>query len=102
MLKNASHSVELASRVTFHPVLIGLDESALEFLSGRAIPVIFEKDEVILHQGGQANRLYLIEEGEIALEAQNGGKPPFVLETVGAGDLLGWSWMFPPYMWNFT
>ena len=27
---------------------------------------------------------------------------PVIIETIGAGDLLGWSWMFPPYVWHFT
>ena len=27
---------------------------------------------------------------------------PVVIDTIGAGDLLGWSWMFPPNTWHFT
>ena len=27
---------------------------------------------------------------------------PLLIEAIGAGDLLGWSWMFPPYVWHFT
>ena len=25
-----------------------------------------------------------------------------VIDTIGAGDSLGWAWMFPLYTWRFT
>ena len=49
-----------------------------------------------------ANRFYLIETGKVVLESGEGFGDPVVVETIGAGDLLGWSWMFPPYVWHFT
>ena len=49
-----------------------------------------------------ANRFYLIESGKVALESSDGPDNPVVIETIGAGDLLGWSWMFAPYAWRFT
>lgn len=50
-----------------------------------------------------ANRFYLIESGKVALESgEEFGEPLVVVGTIGAGDLLGWSWMFPPYVWHFT
>ena len=44
----------------------------------------------------------LIESGNVELESGEGFGEPVVIETIGAGDLLGWSWMFPPYVWHFT
>ena len=58
--------------------------------------------EVVFREGETANRFYLIEEGEIVLEAAGRGDQPVVIETLGCGDLLGWSWLFPPYVWHFT
>jgi len=49
-----------------------------------------------------ANRFYLIESGKVVLESVEKSGNPLIIETIGAGDLLGWSWMFPPYAWNFT
>ena len=49
-----------------------------------------------------ANRFYLIESGKVAVESNDGPDNPVVIETIGAGDLLGWSWMFAPYVWRFT
>jgi CRP-like cAMP-binding protein len=44
----------------------------------------------------------LIESGKVVLDSSAGSGKPLVIETIGPGDLLGWSWMFPPYVWQFT
>ena len=62
----------------------------------------FKPGQVILRDGEIANRFYLMESGKVILESGRGFGDPVVIETIGAGDLLGWSWMFPPYTWNFT
>lgn len=49
-----------------------------------------------------ASRFYLIELGKVTLESNETLRRPMVIDTIGAGELLGWSWMFPPYVWNFT
>ena len=49
-----------------------------------------------------ANRFYLIEAGKVILESSEGLGNPAIIDTIGPGDLLGWSWMFPPYIWQFT
>jgi CRP-like cAMP-binding protein len=56
---------------------------------------------VIFRAGETANRFYLIENGSVVLESEGNGKSPVVIDTIGAGDLLGWSWIFPPYKWHF-
>src|SRR5207248_509808 len=62
----------------------------------------FKKGQIILREGELANRFYLIESGKVALESGEGFGDPVAIETIGSGDLLGWSWMFPPYVWHFT
>ena len=49
-----------------------------------------------------ANRFYLIESGKVVLVASDKRGNSVVIDTIGPGDLLGWSWMFPPYAWRFT
>ena len=58
--------------------------------------------ETIVTAGDFANRFYLIETGKVVLESDAAIDDPVLLETIGAGDLLGWSWIFPPYVWHFT
>ena len=92
----------MVARVALHPFLAGLNPSQLALLTDCAIPVHFKKGQTILREGEMANRFYLIESGRVVLESGEGFGEPVIIETIGAGDLLGWSWMFPPYVWHFT
>ena len=61
----------------------------------------FEAGHIIFREGEAANRFYLIEHGRVVLESSTLGEP-VKIEEIGDGDLLGWSWLFPPYAWHFT
>lgn len=85
-----------------HPFLKGLDVDSLRILAANAMPVEIPAGEVIFREGDNANRFYLIHAGEVVLESQdNRERRPEIIETIGGGDVLGWSWMFPPYYWHF-
>jgi CRP/FNR family transcriptional regulator, cyclic AMP receptor protein len=92
----------LATRVALHPFLAGTNRAQLALLTACAMATHFKKGEAILHEGEFANRFYLVESGNVVLEFGGSFGEPVVIETIGAGDLLGWSWMFPPYVWQFT
>jgi CRP/FNR family cyclic AMP-dependent transcriptional regulator len=92
----------LATRVSLHPFLAGMSRARLALLTDCAIAAHFKPGQVILREGELANRFYLVEGGKVVLESGEGFGEPVVVERIGAGDLLGWSWMFPPYVWHFT
>ena len=92
----------MATRVALHPFLAGLNPTQLALLTDCAIAAEFDAGEVILQESEPANRFYLIESGKVNLEASPAGEKPVIIDTIGAGELLGWSWMFPPYVWRFT
>jgi CRP/FNR family cyclic AMP-dependent transcriptional regulator len=100
--KEILRAEKLATRVALHPFLAGMSETNLARLTGCAMTTHFRKGETILREGDFANRFYLIEEGEVTLESAIGLGEPEVLDAIGPGDLLGWSWMFPPHVWHFT
>ena len=95
-------SEPMAARVALHPFLAGMSHTPLALLTDCAIPVHFKKGQIILREGDFANRFYLIESGKVVLESDVGFGDPVVIEEIGPGSLLGWSWMFPPYVWHFT
>ncbi len=95
-------SESMSVRVALHPFLAGMKATHLALLSDCAIAVHFKKGQTILLEGELANRFYLIESGKVVLESSEKSGDSLIIETIGAGDLLGWSWMFPPYVWNFT
>lgn len=91
----------LETRVELHPFLVGLRPHHIKLLSDCAMAKEFETDDYLFRQGEFANRFYLIEEGEVVLESLDAEGEPVVVERVGAGKLVGWSWLFPPYVWHF-
>jgi len=92
----------LSTRVALHPFLAGMNHTQLTLLTDCAMARHFDTNQKILCEGEFANGLYLIETGKVALESETGFGKSIVIQTIGAGDLLGWSWMFPPYVWQFT
>jgi CRP-like cAMP-binding protein len=91
----------MATRVALHPFLAGLKREHLVLLADCAISARFHPGDVILSAGGRADRFFLIETGKVVLESGQAHGEPVIIDTIGAGDLLGWSWMFPPYTWQF-
>jgi len=92
----------ISVRVALHPFLAGMNPTQLALLSDCAIAVRFKRGQTVLREGEMANRFYLIESGKVVLESGEKPGDSLIIETIGAGNLLGWSWMFPPYIWNFT
>jgi len=62
----------------------------------------FEEGEFIFDAEDLANRFYLIREGKVALESARKDEEPILIQHIGPGDMLGWSWLFPPYYWHFS
>ena len=92
----------MRTRVALHPFLAGMNRSQLALLTDCAMAVHFEKGQIIFREGEMANRFYLIETGKIILESSERLGNPVIIDTIGRGNLLGWSWMFPPYTWRLT
>jgi CRP/FNR family cyclic AMP-dependent transcriptional regulator len=92
---------ELEAQVTAHPFLIGVSAQHIRLLTDCAMRSHFKASELIFREGEAANRFYLIEHGRVALESSTLGEP-VKIDEIGDGDLLGWSWLFPPYAWHFS
>lgn len=92
----------IATRVALHPFLAGMNRAQLALLTDCAMAICFKKGQTILREDEFANRFYLVESGKVVLESGADFNEPMVVEMIGPGDLLGWSWMFPPYVWQFT
>ncbi len=92
----------LEQAVVAHPFLIGISEHHVRLLGDSAMKTTFEAGKIIFAEGETANRFYLIETGKVALQARGNENEQVTIEVIGAGDLLGWSWLFPPYVWHFS
>jgi CRP/FNR family cyclic AMP-dependent transcriptional regulator len=78
-----------------------VDRRLLEIIAGCASNARFAADEWIFQEGEDASRFYLILYGKVALNAIVPGRGEVTIQTLGEGEVLGWSWLFPPYRWHF-
>jgi CRP-like cAMP-binding protein len=84
-----------------HAFFEGLEPAYLKLLVGCASNVRFAAGTYIFRQGEEASHFYLIRQGRVALEIHAPQRPPIVIETLDGDDILGWSWLIPPYLWRF-
>ncbi len=80
----------------------GMTGPQLQMLAASAMQVTFQPGEPIFREGEPANRFYLIREGRVELTSEVKEHNQLPVRTLGPGDDLGWSWLFPPYHLHFS
>jgi len=83
------------------PFFADLDPAFLQLVTGCASNVRFDAGVYIFKEGDEANEFYLIRSGKVALELFAPQHKPIIVETLGVGEILGWSWLLPPFEWKF-
>jgi CRP/FNR family transcriptional regulator, cyclic AMP receptor protein len=91
----------LARLLKEHDFLRGLNDRHLEFLTGCASNVRYAADEFLFKEGQEAGASYLLRSGRITLEVGVPGRGSVQIQTLEPGEVLGWSWLYPPYRWQF-
>jgi CRP/FNR family transcriptional regulator, cyclic AMP receptor protein len=94
-------SVPTLSQLSDQPLFAGLPRPAVERFCTYAEDVNFEAGQLIFAEGAPAHRFYLLRGGKVALSARAPGKGHLLVQTLGPGETLGLSWLFPPYLWQF-
>lgn len=84
-----------------HPFFKDLNPRYLQLVVGCASNVRFEAGRFIFHEGDEANQFYLLRHGSVSLEVSIPERGALIIQTLSEGDVLGWSWLFPPYRWAF-
>lgn len=84
-----------------HPFFQGFTQEDIKFVTGCARNVRFNAGQTLFQAGGEADCFYLIRSGRVALEVYVPGRGAVVIQTVEEGDIVGWSWLFPPHVWKF-
>jgi CRP-like cAMP-binding protein len=90
-----------SSALATHTFLRGMAAGHLDALATAASDVMFPAGHRIFAEGGHADSFWLIRAGRVAVDLHVPGEGPVVIDTVGIGGMLGWSWLFPPYQWSF-
>lgn len=85
--------------LTQHPFLRGMTEEHIALLNQVTRYIAVPARHRLFDEGGTADRFWLIEAGQVALDLHVPGHGPVIIETLGRGDVIGWSWLFPPFEW---
>lgn len=101
--ENASFTAkrQLRDAIASHAFTSGFSAALIDALARFAMAKNFVRDETIFEQGDIANRFYLINSGYVCISSESRAGREVEIETIGAGDVLGWSWLFEPQKWQF-
>jgi CRP/FNR family cyclic AMP-dependent transcriptional regulator len=95
-------TMETLERIlTEHAFFAGMEKRHLELLVGCASNVRFDAGQFIFREGEEATQFYLIRHGKVALDIFASERGSITIQTLGEGEVLGWSWLLPPYQWQF-
>lgn len=84
-----------------HRLFKGMDPAHLELIAGCGSNARFNEGENLFRDGEPADHFFLIRHGNVALDIYVPQRGPVTVETVHEGQVVGWSWLFPPYRWHF-
>jgi CRP-like cAMP-binding protein len=91
----------IAEVVRRHPLFADLAPAHVELLAGCGRNVRFAAGRHLLREGQPADRFFLLRRGRVAIQTVVPGRGAVVIETLGPGEVLGWSWLVPPFRWHF-
>jgi CRP/FNR family transcriptional regulator, cyclic AMP receptor protein len=92
----------LEAFLTDHPFFQALKPAYIQFIAGCGSNVHFDAGAYLFHEGEDAAYFYIIRHGKVALEIYAAQRGIIPIETIETGEVLGWSWLFPPYRWHFN
>jgi CRP-like cAMP-binding protein len=87
--------------IAAQPFAAGLSDEHLALVAGCAHNVSLDAGAMLCVEGESADTFYLLRRGHVSIEVHQAGRGAIVIETVGPGSAVGWSWLVPPYRWTF-
>ena len=95
-------SKSIKSVLNEHSFFKHVEPTLLSHIETCASTHTFELNDILFYEGTAAECFYLIQDGQVAIQVF-GGELGFIdIETLGAGKIVGWSWLLPPYQWYAT
>ncbi len=83
-----------------HPFFAGLPAESIDMVAGCAINIRVRAGQYLFREGEPADTFYVVRHGRVAVEARTPTRS-IVIDTTDEGEVLGWSWLVPPYRWTF-
>lgn len=92
---------DIVAALKDNSIFSALDPGEIEFLASAATAEHMEPGHVVFRHGERARDFFLILSGEVAIEIPAIEGPTLFLQHLKPGQVLGWSWLIPPYQWSF-
>ena len=92
---------DLEQTLREHPFFKDLNIEHIKLLVGCASNVVFREGDFVFREGEEANAFYFIRHGRVLIETHVPQKGPIIIRSRESGEILGWSWLVPPYRWHF-
>ena len=92
---------EIENYLRSHTIFSNLNPAHIEILVQHAQERSFVVGDMLFRQMDMAEHFYILMDGSIKVQVPAIMGPALVVQTLGASDILGWSWLIPPYKWTF-
>lgn len=98
-MTKATHK-EPPAHLADHPFFHGFDPAFLAAIAEGAAERTYETGNLLVREGAPATEFLLVVHGKVAVEMATPERPRLTIQTIGPGEVLGWSWFFPPRRWT--
>ncbi len=92
---------DIGQMVAEHPFFEGLAAEHATLIAGCGGLAVYDPGAYLARAGSPAEHFFLIRHGKVALEVRPPGQDTFILDSVSAGEMMGWAWLYEPYVWQF-
>ena len=92
---------DISKKMARHPFFKGIAADLLKTFAAGALPIDYKAGQMVYREGDKADQFLLVLKGRVAVELHARGEQPIIIQTVGPDEVLGWSWLFPPYQRRF-
>jgi len=91
---------DIATELKEHPFFADLPDPTINLLGGCGHNEVYKPETLLASEGAEANEFFIIRRGRVAIQLHAAATGLARIQTLDAGDILGWSWLFPPYRWS--
>jgi CRP-like cAMP-binding protein len=84
-----------------NPIFRDLTPEQTHIIADCASLLVYQAGDYIYRELQPANRFLIVRHGRVAVEVHVPGRAPIIVDMLGDGDVLGWSWLLAPYVTHF-
>jgi CRP-like cAMP-binding protein len=89
----------IVDELSEHPFFEGLAPGIVSLIAGCGVNAVYRPEDLLAREGSSADEFFVVRKGRVALFMHSSERGALQVETLDAGDILGWSFLVPPYRW---